>query len=370
MEINMAGQPPATQGMSLSDIQTPALIIDLAALEYNISKLAGIVEAAGKGVTLRPHAKAHKSVAIAQRQISAGAIGVCCQTVGEMEAMVAGGIADVQLSNEIIGHAKATRLARLAQHSKITVCVDDPAQVDDLSEAATRQSVILNILVEIEVGAARCGVLPGSPAVKLARYVTSKPGLRFAGVQAYHGGAQHLRKPAERAAVIAQAVALTRETVLALKQAGLTCDVVTGGGTGTFSNELASGVYTELQCGSYALMDADYLKNESDIIFKNALFVLGTIISTPTSSRAVCDAGLKALSVDSGLPEVYALPNVIYQTASDEHGTLQTNGVDLELGSKVMLVPGHCDPTVNMHDWLVPIRDCEVQTPWPVARAR
>jgi D-serine deaminase-like pyridoxal phosphate-dependent protein len=366
----MAGQPPATKGMSLYDIQTPALVIDLAALEYNISKLAGIVKAQGNGVTLRPHVKAHKSVEIAQCQIRAGSTGVCCQTVGEAETMVEGGILDILLSNEIIGQGKAGRLARLAQRSKITVCVDDAAQVNDLSAAATQQSIILNVLVEIDVGAARCGVLPGVPAVELARYVAAKPGLRFAGLQAYHGAAQHLRKPAERAEAIVQAATLTRATVAALQHAGLACDVVTGGGTGTFGNELVSGVYTELQCGSYALMDADYQKNDSDIIFKNALFVLATVISAPTPGRAVCDAGLKALSIDSGLPEIHALPNVVYQTASDEHGTLQTNDVSLAIGSKILLIPGHCDPTVNMHDWLVPIRDGKVETPWHVARAR
>jgi D-serine deaminase-like pyridoxal phosphate-dependent protein len=366
----MAGLPPALQGMSLSDIQTPALVVDLIALEYNISTLAGIIETHGRGVTLRPHVKAHKSVEIARLQIRAGAVGVCCQTVGEAEAMAEGGIDDILLSNEIIGSAKAARLAKLAEKRKISVCVDHPRQVDDLSAAAVDQSVILSVLVEIDVGAARCGVLPGLAAVELAHYVAARPGLRFVGLQAYHGGAQHLRKPTERAAVIARASALTEATVKELQDAGFSCDVVTGGGTGTFTNELSSRVYTELQCGSYVLMDGDYLKNESEITFRNALFVLATIVSTPIKGRAVCDAGLKALSVDSGLPELHAAPSITYQSASDEHGTLQTQGADLALGSQVLLIPGHCDPTVNMHDWLVPIRNGETEIPWRIARAR
>jgi D-serine deaminase-like pyridoxal phosphate-dependent protein len=366
----MAGQPPAVQGMSLSDIQTPALVVDLDALDYNISTLARIVETHGHAVTLRPHVKAHKSVEIALLQIRAGAVGVCCQTVGEAEAMAEGGIDDILLSNEIVGSVKAARLARLAKGRKISVCVDHPQQVDDLSAAAIDQSVILSVLVEVDVGAARCGVLPGAAAVELAQYVAASEGLRFAGLQAYHGGAQHLRKPYERASTIARASALTEATVKELHEAGLSCDVVTGGGTGTFENELSSRVYTELQCGSYVLMDGDYLKNESETTFRNSLFVLATIISAPIKGRTVCDAGLKALSVDSGLPELHAVPNTTYQSASDEHGTLQTHGADLALGSKVLLIPGHCDPTVNMHDWLVPIRNGEAQTPWRVARAR
>lgn len=370
MDLTTAGQQPATGGMSLAEIQTPALIIDLDALDYNISKMADIIKSAGNGVVLRPHVKAHKSIDIARRQIAAGAIGVCCQTVGEVEAMVAGGLADVQLSNEIVGQQKARRLAKLANASKISVCVDHTEQVDELSNAAMRESAILHVLVEIEVGAERCGVLPGGPAVQLAKYAASKPGLRFAGLQAYNGAAQHLRKPTERATVIAEAARLTSDTIRALQDVGLHCEIVTGAGTGTFINELTSGVYTELQCGSYALMDIDYLKNESDIVFQNSLFVLATIISTPTSNRAVCDAGLKALSVDSGLPEVYGMDAVIYKTASDEHGTLQTNGTTFALGNKILLVPGHCDPTVNMHDWLIPFRNGEVQASWRIARTR
>ena len=366
----MAGQPPASQGMSLSDIQTPALVVDLDALEYNINMLAGIIKTHGHAVALRPHVKAHKSVEIARLQIRAGAIGVCCQTVGEAEAMAEGGITDILLSNEIVGSAKAVRLATLAKGRKVSVCVDHAQQVDDLSAAAIDQSVILFVLVEIDVGTARCGVTPGAAAVELAQYVADSPGLRFAGLQAYHGGAQHLRKPSERTAVIARASALTEATVKELQDAGLSCGVVTGGGTGTFTNELTSGVYTELQCGSYVLMDSDYQKNESETTFQNSLFVLATIISAPITGRAVCDAGMKALSVDSGLPELYAVPNANYQSASDEHGTLQTHGADLALGSKILLIPGHCDPTVNMHDWLVPIRNGEAQTPWRVARAR
>ncbi len=366
----MAGDPPAVAGMSIAQIETPALIIDTNVLQANIARLAGIVEAHGADVRLRPHVKAHKSVEIARLQIAAGAPGVCCQTVGEVEAMVAGGIADVQLANEIYGAPKAARLARLAKAARISVCVDDPSQVDDLSNAAQAHGVALDILVEIDVGAARCGVRPGEEAVALVRYVTNKPGLRFAGIQAYHGAAQHLRTGGERAEAIAKAASHARATVLALKEAGFYCETITGGGTGTFENELASGVYTELQCGSYAFMDADYAKNNDGVSFGNALFVLASVISAPVPGRAVCDAGLKALSVDSGLPVVHGVPGAVYQTASDEHGTLQTGSQELGIGDKVFLIPGHCDPTVNMHDWLVPVRNGVVLDTWKVARGR
>lgn len=365
----MTGRRPAEPGMTLDQIQTPALIVDMAALEANIATLAKRVAGNPNDVRLTPHAKTHKCVEIARMQIAAGAKGVCCQNVAETEAMVAGGITRVLLSNEIVGTDKAQRLARLAHTASIAVCVDDESQADTLSGAAAKENVTLDILVEIDVGAGRCGVAPGERAVALARYATSKPGLRFAGLQAYHGPAQHFRKPEERAAAIAKAAQLTRDTIAQLKAAGLSCDVVAGAGTGSFENELASGVYNELQCGSYVFMDVDYGRNQTDRPFGNALFVLTTVISAAAPGRAVCDAGLKALSVDSGLPMVHEQAGVTYAKISDEHGTLDVspNG-KVVVGDRLKLIPGHCDPTVNLHDWLIACRDGKVEAVWKVAR--
>ena len=365
----MTNRRPAEPGMTLDQIQTPALIIDMAALEANIAALAKRVADNPYGVRLTPHAKTHKCVEIARLQIAAGAKGVCCQNVAEAEAMVAGGIARVLLSNEIVGLDKAERLARIAHAASIAVCVDDESQADTLSDAATKQNVTLDILVEIDVGAGRCGVAPGERAVNLAKYVASKPGLRFTGLQAYHGPAQHFRKPEERAAAVTGAAQLTSDTIALLKTVGVTCNVVAGAGTGSFENELASGVYNELQCGSYVFMDVDYGRNQTDNPFANALFILTTVISAAAPGRAVCDAGLKALSVDSGLPVVHGHAGVTYARISDEHGTLEISGDGhVAVGDRLKLIPGHCDPTVNLHDWLIACRNGEVEAVWKVAR--
>jgi len=354
--------------MTINQVQTPALVVDLDALESNIASLASHV-AEQSGVRVTPHAKAHKCVEIARRQIAAGGSRICCQNVAEVEAMAAGGISNILLSNEIVSDDKAQRLAHVARQAKLGVCVDHPRQAEVLSQAARQHGVILDVLVEIDVGHGRCGVTPGQDAVTLARSVSTKPGLRFSGLQAYDGAAQHLRKPEQRAAAIGKAVALVRQTVDLLRQAGLNCETIAGAGTGSYENELASGIYNELQCGSYVLMDADYGRNETDRPFRNALFVLATVISNPVPARAVCDAGLKSLTAESGLPLVHGMPGVTYVKATDEHGTLAVSpDAAIRIEDKLHLIPGHCDPTVNLHDWLVACRGDKVEAVWDVVR--
>ncbi|RTL49655.1 MAG: DSD1 family PLP-dependent enzyme [Bradyrhizobiaceae bacterium] len=365
----MPTRPPAEPGMSLDQVTTPALIVDLDALEKNIAMLADRVKGNPNGVTATPHAKAHKCVEIARMQMAAGGSRICCQNVAEAEAMVAGGISSVLLSNEIVASDKARRLAALAHKAKVGVCVDHPTQADILSAAASREGVTLDVLVEIDIGMGRCGIAPGDEAVKLAQYIAGKAGLRFAGLQAYHGGAQHLRKPEERKAAIARAAEMARTTAEMLRAAGLPCDVIAGAGTGTWENELASGIYTELQCGSYALMDADYMRNETASPFVNALFILTTVISHAAPTRAVCDAGLKSMSLESGLPLVFGRDGVTYVKATDEHGQIEIAPPGtIAIGDRLRLVPGHCDPTVNLHDWIVAARSGKVEAVWRVAR--
>ena len=232
----------------------------------------------------------------------------------------------------------------------------------------------LPVLVEINVGMDRCGVEPGEPTLALAKLIAASPGLRFAGLQAYHGSAQHLREHAKRKEAIDLAVSKISQTVALLGRQGLHCELITGAGTGTYRFETASGLYTELQAGSYVFMDADYAKNLapdgspwSD--FEHSLFVYSTVMSRPTPERAVVDAGLKAHSVDSGMPWVAGMPDVEYIRASDEHGklTLKDPGRALPLGEKVRLIPGHCDPTANLYDWYVGYRHNRVETLWPIS---
>jgi len=363
--------PPARVGMTLEDIETPALIIDLDAMERNLRFMAQAVK--GTLVKLRPHAKMHKSPDLARLQMAQGAVGVCCQKVSEAEAMVRGGVPDILVSNQVVGDAKLIRLAALSKQAKVAICADDPIQVERYSAAASSFGATLPVLVEVDVGAHRCGVAPGQPVAELAQCIERAPGLRFAGLQAYQGSAQHKRQPAERREAIQSAIAQIRESLQALEKSGLACAWITGAGTGTYRHEIASGVYTELQVGSYLFMDADYARNLGEDgrpvhEFEHSLFVLATVISRPVPDRAVVDAGLKAYTAESGLPLVHDLPGAECVRVSDEHGVLKLGpDVPLRLGDRVMLIPGHCDPTVNLHDWYVGVRKGRVESIWPIA---
>jgi D-serine deaminase-like pyridoxal phosphate-dependent protein len=363
--------PPATVGMPLEQVDTPALLLDLDAFEYNLDRLTQSVR--GTGMRLRPHAKSHKCPEIALRQIARGAVGVCCQKVSEAEALVAGGVQDVLVANEVVGATKLARLAQLARRAHVSICVDDAANVAELALAARTAGVTLDVLVELNVGANRCGVAPGEPALALARAIAQSEGLRFAGLQAYQGAAQHRRTPQERREAIEQAVAKVRSTVELLRRNGLEVPLVTGAGTGTYMLEATSQVYHELQPGSYVFMDADYGRNLGDDgqpvhEFRHSLFILATVMSRPVPERAVVDVGLKAHSVDSGMPLVVDTPGATYARASDEHGVIELSGAaDLHLGQKIRLIPGHCDPTVNLYDWLVCYRSGHVEAIWPIS---
>jgi D-serine deaminase-like pyridoxal phosphate-dependent protein len=354
--------------MRLEDVDTPALILELDAFEANLRRLA---DAARGRVRVRAHAKTHKCPEIAKRQVAAGAVGVCCQKVSEAEAMVAGGIADVLLSNEIVGPRKLERLAALAKRARIGVCVDHADNVRALQAAAQRAGCTIDTYIELDIGMRRCGVAPGEPALALARAVAASPGLRFAGIQAYHGRAQHLRSVEERRTAIRNASLLVANTKALLGDAGISCPIVTGAGSGTFMFEVESGAWDEIQPGSYAFMDWDYARNEwapPMPRFDHALFVLATVMSRPTAALAVVDAGLKASSVDSGMPGIWERPGLTYARASDEHGCVEIGpgAAAPGLGDKLLLVPGHCDPTVNLYDWYVCVRGGVVEALWPI----
>jgi D-serine deaminase-like pyridoxal phosphate-dependent protein len=368
----MLQAPPAQPGMREEEIDTPALLIDLDAFEFNLDRMAALL--APTGVKLRAHAKTHKSPVIAKLQMARGAVGQCVQKVAEAEVLAWGGIPDILVSNEVVGRGKLARLCALARIAKVAVCVDDAAQVAMLEAAAADAAIRLPVLVEIDVGAARCGVAPGPDAVALAQRIAGSKHLIFGGLQAYQGSAQHKRTVAERRTLIDGAIDASRRTVEQLRQQGLACPIVGGAGTGTFEIEARSGVYTEMQAGSYVFMDADYARNmDADgapiSTFRHALFVLATVMSAPKPGLAVLDAGHKAVSVDSGFPLVWQRPDIRYVSASDEHGKLDVASETTmpKLGEKLRLVPGHCDPTVDRYDWYVGVRGGCVECLWPVA---
>lgn len=365
----MSFRPAAAVGTPLAEVDTPCLILELDAFERNLVRLPDSL--AGREIKFRPHAKSHKCPQIAQRQIALGAVGVCCQKVSEAAAMVDGGVRDVLIANEVVGAPKLMSLAALAKRATVRVCADDAGNVHALDLAARAAGITLEVLVEIDVGAHRCGVAPGAPAVTLAHAIAACANLRFAGLQAYQGSAQHVRKVTDRRDAIARAVNDVRLTQRLMREAGIACDYVTGAGTGSYLFEAASTVYTELQAGSYVFMDADYARNEwteSGIPqFEHSLFVWTTVMSATTEGRAVVDAGLKASSVDSGMPRVADYADVEYMKASDEHGVLQLNGgTRFTVGDKLKLIPGHCDPTVNLYDWYVCVRGGRVEALWPI----
>jgi D-serine deaminase-like pyridoxal phosphate-dependent protein len=357
-------------GAHSSEIDTPALVIDLDAMERNLERMAAFARHAE--VRLRPHAKMHKSAELARIQLAAGAVGVCVQKTSEAEALAAAGIDDLYISNEVIAPAKLARVAALAgalraRGGRLAIAVDCAEGIARLGRAIADAGAEIDVFVEIDVGQGRCGVPPATrdpaAAVELARRVDAAPGLRLAGIQAYHGKAQHLRASEARRAAAAGAANDARATREAFERAGLACALVTGAGTGTYAFEASSEVYGELQAGSYLFMDRDYAENEPDPAhphFEHALFVKAQVMSV-AAQHAVVDAGHKSHAIDSGLPRVHdpsGLRRLAFENGGDEHGIVRpTDGrPPPPLGETIWLVPGHCDPTVNLHDRYVGVR--------------
>lgn len=365
---------PARPGDRLHDIDTPALILDLDKFEQNLQRLMRAVQP--YGVRVRPHAKSHKCIEIARRQVAAGAVGICVQKLSEAAVFVEGGIGDVLITNEVVGQAKLQRLADLAKrhpHARIGVCVDDASVVPQLARACDAAGSRIDVYVELDVGQNRCGVMTEDEVVRLARAVVASPRLNFMGLHAYFGSAQHRRGVPERRAAIEAASKKAHDARAALRAADLPCERITGGGTGTFLYEAASAVYNEIQPGSYVLMDSDYARNAADPEaprFEHALAILSTVMSLRNAEgneRATLDAGLKAFSTDSG-PALPSFAGWHPYAVSDEHTVLHKvgEGPSIKLGDKALLVPGHCDPTVALHDWIVAVRGGRVEALWPV----
>lgn len=352
-------------GMGVASIDTPALVIDLDAMERNLARMADFART--RGLRLRPHAKMHKSAEIARLQMAHGAVGVCVQKTDEALVLAQAGVTDIYISNEVIALPKLARLAEAVRErpTRFAIAVDSALGItrlaDALEHAGVARAAAIDVYVEIDVGHGRCGIAPGEPALALVRLIGTFPVLRFGGLQAYHGSAQHRRTVVERDAALAASGAAVRQTVEALTAAGLSVPLVTGAGTGSFVREATSGLWGELQAGSYLFMDADYAANEADPgapVFEHALFVK-TAVTSLSADRAVCDAGHKSHAIDSGMPTVWWPGGLSYTSGGDEHGVLRsiTPAEELPaLDDTVWLVPGHCDPTVNLHDFAVGVR--------------
>ena len=369
--------------------QTPALIIDQVALIANIRRLQSLCDAGG--VALRPHGKMHKCSTIAHLQRAAGAIGLCCQTVGEAEAFVRGGVGDLLVSAPIAPWGAARIAALVAEKgTAIAVVCDSEAQIDRLGAAALIAGVTIGALVDINIGMHRVGCTPAEVPALAAR-IAATAGLRYRGVQAYFGHIQHITDG--RAEANARGTAILKTIVEALRAAGLPPETVTGGGSGTYSFDIAGGVFTELQCGSYAVMDVEYEDSggpDGDWPFRPALFVATTIISARHKTHVTADAGLKALGSDVAARVVYGgAPGSLWRALGDEHAAIihpSALGIDVEAidaddaiawpegapreGDTVWLQPGHVDPTINLYDAFYAVAADGSFERWPIDARR
>jgi D-serine deaminase-like pyridoxal phosphate-dependent protein len=343
-------------------IPTPALLVDLPAMERNINRMAE--HFAARPCKLRPHFKAHKTPEIARRQLAAGScIGLTCATVAEAE-VVSLLTDDVLVANEIVDIDQCERLARLAVRVKVRVAVDSQAGVSRVAEAAVVNGVTIGMLVDLDVGQHRCGVSPGAEALALARLVDAASGVALHGVMGYGGHLQPVRNRGERESRTREAMIPLIATAELLRSSGLPCEVVSGGGTGTYDIDGDLPGITEVQAGSYVLMDSDY--GELDLPFEQALSVLGTVVSRK-GERCVTDCGHKTMTMDHGLPLVKGLPGASVAALNDEHAIV-TVPLDCELvvGDRLELLPSHIDPTINLHDAIFAMDGDSLVSVWPI----
>lgn len=351
--------------MHLSTIETPALVLDVAQLERNIATMAAYFSAAP--ADLRPHFKTHKSPLIAHMQLAAGAIGMTCAKLGEAEQLVLAGVRDILIANQVVAPAKLDRLAGLAHHATLTIAVDAPDNVRALGAAARAAGSTIGVVVEVDVGMGRCGVLPGEPTLDLARLVSQTRGLRLAGVMGYEGHAVLVADRAARTAAALAAMTALTQTADFVRAARLEVSIVTGGGTGTYDISSQVAGMTEIEAGSYATMDARYAT--LGLPFGQALFLHATVISRPTAQRVILDAGMKAITHEFGLPPVTDLAGARLLSLSEEHGTLELSQPDAApaVGDVVRLIPSHGCTTINLHERYYAIRGEHMDGIWPIA---
>ena len=355
-----------SRGMPLDRVDTPSVLVDLDQLEANIRRMAEF--AAGQEIALRPHIKTHKCPAVARLQQEAGAVGFTCAKVSEAEVFVRAGFKDLLIANQITGEVKIDRLTDLAGSARLIVAADNPDNLVKLDQACREKGVRLGVLVEVDLGMKRCGVLPGPAVLELAAQAEALDHLDFRGLQAYEGHLVLVDDPEERAERVREAFRPLAEVIRDLEAAGLSPGMVSGGGTGTYDVSGVETPLTELQVGSYVFMDATYgpLRPE----FPPALTVTSTVVSRPVPERLVTDAGLKALTSEFGWPELLDGIEAEMNYLSEEHGVLtlaDPERVSLEAGDRVRFLPSHVCTTVNLHEKLIVHRDGRVVAAWPIA---
>jgi D-serine deaminase-like pyridoxal phosphate-dependent protein len=350
------------------DLDTPTLLLDLEVFEANLAKMAAFISQ--QETQLRPHAKTHKCPIIAQKQVEVGAIGVCCQKLGEAEVMGAHGIQDVLITNQIVGPLKIERLVNLARAIDVKVAVDSPGNVVALGRAAQAAGVVIGVVIEVDVGMKRCGVAPGSSTAELAQLVARTAGVQFRGLMGYEGHCVSLRDFERRKTETRKANQLLIESRDAVQAAGIEVGIVSAGGTGTYMFTAQHPGITEVEAGSYIFMDTSYREVLTD--FQNSLTVLATVISRPAENRVILDCGTKTLAGDHGIPAIMGLPDAAQCKLSEEHSTwiFESAALELQVGDKVRVIPGHCCSTVNLHDVYHVIQRDHIVDTWPILAAR
>lgn len=346
--------------MTPDDLDTPALLVDLDVFAENAGRIAAVCRA--HGVRWRPHVKAVKAPALAARLLAAGASGLTCATLGEAETMAAAGLGPLLIANQVVGAAKVERLVALRRRADVTVAVDSTAGVGGLAAAATAAGVVLPVVVEVDVGLRRAGVAPGPPVVALAGVIARSSGLRLAGVMAWEGHTTAIADPAAKAAAVAAAVGALTASARECRRAGFAIDVVSCGGTGTYPLSAAQPGVTEIQAGGGVFGDRRY-RARFGVAHPYALTVLSTVLSRPTPTRIVADAGRKAMSADADEPYPVGVGPVRSLVLSAEHATVElvAPAEKPAVGDRLRFVPGYCDTTVHLHDQLYGVRADRVE---------
>ncbi len=356
---------PVLVGQAKIDLDTPALLVELATMERNIERMTRTFREAG--VNWRPHTKGQKVPAIAHRLLRAGAIGVTCAKLGEAEVMAAAGIKDILIANQIVGAPKIARLVRLRAQADVIVAVDSEENILELARAAQANGVQLRVLVEVNTGMNRAGVEPGEPAVSLSKLVHAAEGLRYVGLMGWEGHTVKIADPAIKRQAVERSVGLLVSTADLCRERGLPVEIVSCGGTGTYWLSAYQRGVTEIQAGGGIFCDV-YYRKMMGVDHEYALTVLSTVTSRPTPTRIICDAGKKAMSSDAAVPEPIGIGEVISVSLSAEHATIEMRQPSREprVGDKIEFVVGYSDTTVHLHEEMYGIRGGRVEAVWPV----
>ena len=364
---------PLDAPIPVEEAPTPALLVDVAAMERNLAKMAAHAEE--QGVSLRPHTKTHKCPLLARHQMDLGAVGVCCAKVGEAEVMVDAGVEEVLITSPVVTDDKIGRVVALSKKSsEVALVVDNQPAAERLAEAAAAAGVTQRVLVDLDVGTRRTGIAVGEPALELARAIDGLSNLDLQGLQAYAGHLMHVHGHAERQTRSLAALETAVETKRLIEDDGIELAVLTGGGTGTWDIDSAIDGMTDLQVGSYLFMDEQYRKigsRSGEVFddFETSLFVVVTAISQPAPGMITTDGGYKAFASDADRPRVADMPGVVYGWGGDEHGMLRIADAARppQLGDRLWCVTPHCDPTVNLYDVYHPVRNGRVEELWPIS---